>query len=75
MAVRHLNIGRKMKTKNLETYLINYGYNPEDAQKSARVFKNTKSPKRAAMTFKWADDRDHDYSGEMFNVIHKFLNA
>ena len=60
---------------NLTEYLIDYGYNEEDAREAANAYHvvaKDKALENAVKTFEWADDDEHDYTGELRNNIKKW---
>lgn len=59
---------------SLQEHLEKDGYNPQDAEKAARVYRNTNSITRASKTFAWADEgEERNWSLEMEGVIRRFI--
>jgi hypothetical protein len=62
---------------SLAEWLYRYGYSRDDADKAQAAFDAesdvTMKGNVAANTFSWADDDEHDYSGEMLGCICGWL--
>lgn len=55
----------------LSDFLINYGWNQDDANKVEDAYR-TGGVAAAKATVVWMDDEDHDYSGEMADCIGRW---
>ena len=60
--------------EELRDYLIRYGYHETDADKVHDAYYDARGSmdemaKRASKKFAYADDEEHDYSGELFDCI------
>lgn len=61
---------------DLETFLIEYGYWPEDAEKVVLAFLQGGMKGVEKFAKEWADgydDDEHDYSGEMIGTVNVFF--
>lgn len=63
---------KKQEAERLETYLGMCGYDPEDSHNAAvATFKD--GIEAGAETFKWANDKKHDYQGEMRDNLTEYF--
>ena len=60
--------------EELCSYLIECGYNVEDAETASGVYERG-GIEDAVNTFRWADDEEHDCTGEMRDNIREWENT
>lgn len=60
-----------MRIPELSEVLLRYGYNEEDIAEIQSVYLSG-GIEKAVNAFKWVDDAEHDYSGELRDVIKKW---